>query len=94
MGEPNDYDYGTGTEDYLQIIQLLQPDGTRARWNDLPNATSAENTYRPKVYVLEVDKGEVKVGKDRNGDTFGLKNVDFQKYLSETVLSIDTIANA
>ena len=43
---------------------------------------------------MEVDQGDLKVGKDRNGDTFDLKNVDFQKYLSETGLSIDTMANA
>jgi flagellin-like hook-associated protein FlgL len=86
-GEPND----SGNEDYLQISQASNP---VASWNDLPDTNTAGSTYQPNGYVLEVDQGDLKVGKDRNGDTFELKNVDFQKYLSETVLSIDTMANA
>ena len=93
-GEPNDHGSGTGTENYLQISQVLQPDGTRARWNDLPDTNTSGNTYQPKGYVLEVDQGDLKVGKDREGKTFGLKNVDFQKYLSSDVISIATIAKA
>lgn len=86
-GEPNN----AGGEDYLQISQASNP---IASWNDLPDTNTAGSTYQPEGYVLEVDQGDLKVGKDRNGDTFGLKNVDFQKYLSETVLSIDTMAKA
>ena len=86
-GEPND----SGNEDYLQISQASNP---IASWNDLPDTNTAGSTYQPEGYVLEVDQGDLKVGKDRNGDTFDLKNVDFKKYLSESVLSIDTIANA
>jgi flagellin-like hook-associated protein FlgL len=86
-GEPNN----SGGEDYLQISQASNP---VASWNDLPDTNTAGSTYQPEGYVLEVDQGDLKVGKDRNGDTFELKNVDFQKYLSETVLSIDTMANA
>ena len=86
-GEPNN----SGSEDYLQISQASNP---VASWNDLPDTNTAGSTYQPEGYVLEVDQGDLKVGKDRNGDTFELKNVDFQKYLSETVLSIDTMANA
>jgi flagellin-like hook-associated protein FlgL len=88
-GEPNDA--GSGGEDYLQISQASNP---IASWNDLPDTNTAGSTYQPEGYVLEVDQGDLKVGKDRNGDTFDLKNVDFKKYLSESVLSIDTIANA
>ena len=86
-GEPND----SGGEDYLQISQASNP---IASWNDLPDTNTAGSTYQPEGYVMEVDQGDLKVGKDRNGDTFDLKNVDFQKYLSETGLSIDTMANA
>ena len=86
-GEPND----SGGEDYLQISQASNP---IASWNDLPDTNTAGSTYQPEGYVMEVDQGDLKVGKDRNGDTFDLKNVDFKKYLSESVLSIDTIANA
>ena len=86
-GEPNN----SGSEDYLQISQASNP---IASWNDLPDTNTAGSTYQPEGYVLEVDQGDLKVGKDRNGDTFDLKNVDFKKYLSESVLSIDTIANA
>ena len=93
-GEPNDHGSGTGTENYLQISQVLQPDGTRARWNDLPDTNTSGNTYQPKGYVLEVDQGDLKVGNDRDGKTFGLKNVDFQKYLSSDVISIATIEKA
>jgi flagellin-like hook-associated protein FlgL len=85
--EPNN----SGSEDYLQISQASNP---VASWNDLPDTNTAGSTYQPEGYVLEVDQGDLKVGKDRNGDTFGLKDVDFQKYLSETVLSIDSMANA
>jgi flagellin-like hook-associated protein FlgL len=89
-GEPNN----SGDEDFLQISQVLQPDGTRARWNDLPDTNTSGNTYQPKGYVLEVDQGDLEVGKDREGKTFGLKHVDFQKYLSSDVISIATIAKA
>ena len=48
-GEPNDHGSGTGTENYL-VMKALQPDATRARWNDLPRYTGAA-----RGYVLEVD---------------------------------------
>ena len=85
--EPNN----SGDEDYLQISQASNPVGS---WNDLADTNSAGSTYQPKGYVLEIDQGDLKVGRDRNNETFGLRNVDFKKFLSETIISIESIDKA
>ena len=87
-GEPNDHG-GVG-EDYLQISQASNPVGS---WNDLPDGGGG-GSYAVKGYMLEIDQGDLKVGKDRNGDTFGLKNVDFEKFLSSTDISIKDVTKA
>jgi len=85
--EPNN----SGDEDYLQISRASNPVGS---WNDLADTNSAGSSYQPKGYVLEIDQGDLKVGRDRNNETFGLRNVDFKKFLSETIISIESIENA
>ncbi|MEC8044397.1 MAG: lectin-like protein, partial [Verrucomicrobiota bacterium] len=53
--EPNN----AGNEDYLQISQAVQPDGSVGKWNDLRNTNSSGATYQPRGYVLETDQGKL-----------------------------------
>ena len=53
--EPNN----AGNEDYLQISQAVQPDGSVGKWNDLFNTNSSGPTYQPRGYVLETDQGKL-----------------------------------
>jgi len=49
------------SEDYLQISQAPQLDGTRGAWNDLGNTSSSNPTYQPLGYVRETDQGNLVV---------------------------------
>ena len=88
-GEPNG-----DSEDYLQISQVAQPDGTRGAWNDLGNTTSSSATYQPLGYVRETDQGNLVVNDDVEGGGFEIGNALFQKFIFSSMISVDSIENA
>lgn len=88
-GEPNG-----DSEDYLQISQAAQPDGTRGAWNDLGNVTSSSATYQPLGYVRETDQGNLVVNDDVEGGGFEIGNALFQKFIFSSMISVDSIENA
>jgi flagellin-like hook-associated protein FlgL len=88
-GEPNN-----DSEDYLQISQAPQPDGTRGAWNDLGNTSSSGPTYQPLGYVRETDQGNLEVNDDVEGGGFEIGNALFQKFIFSSMISVDSIENA
>ena len=88
-GEPNG-----DSEDYLQISQVSQPDGTRGAWNDLPDTNSHTAQYQPTGYVRETDQGNLVVNDDVEGGGFEIGNALFQKFIFNSMISIDSIENA
>ena len=101
-GEPNG-----DAEDYLQISQAVQPDGSTGTWNDLGNSkrttfdrdadgdgTNDSFRYQPTGYVRETDQGNLIVSDDVDGDGFEIGNALFQKFILSSMISIDSIENA
>jgi len=88
-GEPNG-----DTEDYLQISQATQPDGTKGAWNDLADTNVASPNYQPKGYVRETDQGNLVVNDDVNGGGFEIGNALFQKFIFSSMISVDSIESA
>jgi flagellin len=82
---------GVGGEDYLQIAQGTNPPGT---WNDLPDTNSANARNQPTGYVRETDQGNLVVNDDVEGGVFEIGNALFQKFILNSMISIDSIENA
>jgi len=82
------------SEDYLQISQAPQLDGTRGAWNDLGNTSSSNPTYQPLGYVRETDQGNLVVNDDVEGGGFEIGNALFQKFIFSSMISVDSIENA
>ena len=53
-GEPNG-----NAEDYLQISQAIQPDGSTGAWNDSSDTRTSGATYQPLGYVRETDQASL-----------------------------------
>lgn len=100
--EPN-----TDEEDYLQISQKVQPDGTTGTWNDLRDSkqtrfdrdsdgdgTDDSFAYQPTGYVRETDQGNLVVNDDVEGGGFEIGNALFQKFILSSMISLDTVGNA
>jgi hypothetical protein len=91
QNEPNN----TGNEDYLQISQAIQPDGTTGAWNDLKNQKNATDLiYQPRGYVRETDQGNLLVNDDVEGGGFEIGNALFQKFIFSSMISLDTVENS
>jgi flagellin len=101
-GEPNGI-----LEDYLQISQAVQPDGTTGTWNDLRDSkqttfdrdsdgdgTRDSFRYQPTGYVRETDQGNLVVNNDVEGGGFEIGNALFQKFILNSMINIDSIENA
>jgi flagellin-like hook-associated protein FlgL len=101
-GEPNG-----NLEDYLQISQAFQPDGTTGTWNDLSNSkrtnfnrdsdgdgTNDSFQYQPTGYVRETDQGNLVVNDDVEGGGFEIGNALFQKFILNSMISLDTVENS
>ena len=81
-------------EDYLQISQRVQPDGSTGAWNDLRDTNSTNLTYQPLGYVRETDQGNLVVNDDVEGGGFEIGNALFQKFIFSSMINLDSIENA
>ena len=81
-GEPNG-----DAEDYLQISQGVQPDGSTGAWNDLrnTNTTNGDGTKFSHISHLVMfgkqTKGNLVVNDDVEGGGFEIGNALFQKFI-------------
>ena len=89
IGEPNG-----DTEDYLQISQAVQPDGSTGAWNDLRDTNSTNLTYQPLGYVRETDQGNLVVNDHVEGGGFEIGNALFQKFIFSSMINLDSVENA
>jgi len=81
-------------EDYLQISQRVQPDGSTGAWNDLRNTNTTNLAYQPLGYVRETDQGNLLVNDDVEGGGFEIGNALFQKFIFSSMISLDTVENS
>jgi flagellin len=81
-------------EDYLQISQRVQPDGSTGAWNDLRDTNSTNLTYQPLGYVRETDQGNLVVNDDAEGGGFEIGNALFQKFIFRSMINLDSVENA
>lgn len=101
-GEPNN-----DSEDYLQISQAVQPNGTTGTWNDLGNSkqttfdrdsdgdgTNDSFSYQPTGYVRETDQGNLIVNDDVEGGGFEIGNALFQKFILNSMININSVEKA
>ena len=91
--EPNNspwYDPTNG-EDYLQISQGSMPIGS---WNDLPDINAFSGGLQPTGYVRETDQGNLIVNDDVEGGGFEIGNALFQKFILNSMISIDSVEKA
>ena len=88
-GEPN----GDG-EDYLQISQAIQPDGSTGAWNDLADTRTSGATYQPLGYVRETDQASLQQQSNEFSDSFEIANGLFQKFIFSSMIGIGNITNA
>ena len=91
QNEPNN---AGGGENYLQISQVLQPDGTRGAWNDLEDTSSTGANYQPRGYVRETDQGVLYQQNDVIADSFEIANGLFQKFIFSSMIGVGTIPEA
>ena len=91
--EPNNHPWKdpVNGEDYLQISQGSTPIGS---WNDLPNINGPTGGLQPTGYVRETDQGNLVVNDDVEGGVFEIGNALFQKFILNSMISIDSIENA
>ncbi|MBT3667515.1 MAG: flagellin [Opitutae bacterium] len=91
--EPNNHPWKdpVNGEDYLQISQGSTPIGS---WNDLPNVNGPTGGLQPTGYVRETDQGNLIVNDDVEGGGFEIGNALFQKFILNSMISIDSIENA
>jgi flagellin-like hook-associated protein FlgL len=90
QSEPNN----SGGEHYLQISQVLQPDGTRGAWNDLADTTTSGATYQPRGYVRETDQNSLHQQNDEFAGSFEISNGLFQKFIFSSMIGVGTISEA
>ena len=86
--EPNN----AGNEDYLQISQAVQPDGSVGKWNDLRNTNSSGPTYQPRGYVLETDQGKLLGVMPQSN--IQLENVSLVPFYSSNYINLEDIEAA
>lgn len=86
--EPNN----AGNEDYLQISQAVQPDGSVGKWNDLRNTNSSGATYQPRGYVLETDQGKLLGVMPQSN--IQLENVSLVPFYSSNYINLEDIEAA
>ncbi|MDB0031139.1 flagellin [Opitutales bacterium] len=91
--EPNNHPWKdpVNGEDYLQISQGSKPIGS---WNDLPNVNGPTGGLQPTGYVRETDQGNLIVNDDVEGGGFEIGNALFQKFIFNSMISIDSLENA
>ena len=88
-GEPNG-----DAEDYLQISQAIQPDGSTGAWNDLRDTNTSGATYQPRGYVRETDQASLQQQSNEFSDSFEIANGLFQKFIFSSMIGIGNITNA
>lgn len=94
--EPNN----AGGEHFLQISQRPGWFGTEpgddgvGGWNDLRSTTPQNSTYGVRGYLMETDQGGLKVNAGSGGETFTLVNVNFEKFLDDSLLNVLTLEDA
>lgn len=88
-GEPNG-----DAEDYLQISQAIQPDGSTGAWNDLRDTNTSGATYQPRGYVRETDQASLQQQSNEFADSFEIANGLFQKFIFSSMIGIGNITNA
>ena len=86
--EPNN----AGNEDYLQISQAVQPDGSVGKWNDLRNTNNSGATYQPRGYVLETDQGKLLGVMPQSN--IQLENVSLVPFYSSNYINLEDIEAA
>ena len=90
QNEPNN----SGGEHYLQISQVLQPDGSTGAWNDLADTTTSGATYQPRGYVRETDQASLQQQSNEFSESFEIANGLFQKFIFSSMIGIGNITNA
>jgi flagellin-like hook-associated protein FlgL len=88
-GEPNG-----NAEDYLQISQAIQPDGSTGAWNDLADTRTSSATYQPRGYVRETDQASLQQQSNEFSSSFEIANGLFQKFIFSSMIGIGNITNA
>jgi len=88
-GEPNG-----DAEDYLQISQAIQPDGSTGAWNDLRDTNTSGATYQPRGYVRETDQASLQQQSNEFSSSFEIANGLFQKFIFSSMIGIGNITNA
>ena len=88
-GEPNG-----DAEDYLQISQVVQPDGSTGAWNDLRDTNSAGANYQPRGYVRETDQASLQQQRNEFAGSFEIANGLFQKFIFSSMIGVGTIPEA
>ena len=88
-GEPNG-----DAEDYLQISQAIQPDGSTGAWNDLRDTNTSGATYQPRGYVRETDQNSLQQQSNEFSSSFEIANGLFQKFIFSSMIGIGNITNA
>ena len=84
--EPNDHG---SNEDYLQISQKVQTDGSVGKWNDLPDTNTAGATYQPRGYVIETDQGKLLGLLPQN--SMDLENVSLVPFYTSSYINLNTL---
>ena len=88
-GEPNG-----DAEDYLQISQAIQPDGSTGAWNDLRDTNTSGATYQPRGYVRETDQASLQQQSNEFSDSFEIANGLFQKFIFSSMVGVGTMTEA
>lgn len=81
-------------EDYLQISQAIQPDGSTGAWNDLRDTNTSGATYQPRGYVRETDQNSLQQQSNEFSSSFEIANGLFQKFIFSSMIGIGNITNA
>ena len=88
-GEPNG-----DAEDYLQISQAIQPDGSTGAWNDLRDTNTSGATYQPRGYVRETDQNSLQQQSNEFSSSFEIANGLFQKFIFSSMVGVGTMSEA
>lgn len=88
-GEPNG-----NAEDYLQISQAIQPDGSTGAWNDLADTRTSSATYQPRGYVRETDQASLQQQSNEFSSSFEIANGLFQKFIFSSMVGVGTMSEA
>jgi flagellin len=88
-GEPNG-----NAEDYLQISQAIQPDGSTGAWNDLADTRTSSATYQPRGYVRETDQASLQQQSNEFSSSFEIATGLFQKFIFSSMVGVGTMSEA